>query len=221
MYSNLPPTPSRSSPANLDRWEASEDLQPTLPTLSSMSGWSSDYVTPTRPSHPTNTPFWVNSPLQPAPDTPAPPAVTPPSDDVFAFGPSPVKRQQLHLFAELGNIQGGLSLPDMLTHLFSLTVQFNLHNKCFEGDQNAETMAGLLQDLKSQLVKGFDFTKAQKDNIRFLGRDILYDPQRTAYRDIEDEIFQSQRCLLREKDTLGFKNVFGIPSREHLLCSEV
>ncbi len=111
---------------------------------------------------------------------------------------------------QLASLQGGLSMPDTLTRLFSLAVQFNLHNARFEGDQNAETMSSLLEDLKSQLVKGFDFTKVQKvcdhvasfsclimlqDNIRIVVRDIIYDPQRMAYRDIEDEVFVSDNEL--------------------------
>ncbi|KAK0435373.1 hypothetical protein EV421DRAFT_1740244 [Armillaria borealis] len=96
----------------------------------------------------------------------------------------------LHLFVEVG-FSGGLSMPDVVTWLFALAVQFNLHNLRFEGDQNTQTMADLLEDLKTQLNKGFDFTKDQRN------------------------------VLLKEKDTIGFKNVFSVPSREHLLRSEI
>ncbi len=53
-------------------------------------------------------------------------------------------------------------MPDVMTRLFTLAIQFNLHNRCFDGDQNTATMADLLEDLKTQLNKGFNFTKDQR-----------------------------------------------------------
>ncbi|KAK0462779.1 hypothetical protein IW261DRAFT_1576190 [Armillaria novae-zelandiae] len=128
------------------------------------------------------------------------------------------QRKHLHLFTELARLQGGLTMPDVMTCLFTLVIQFSLHNRCFEGDGNAATMAELLEDLKMQLNKCFDFTKDQRDNIRYIIWDVMYNAKRTAYHDIEPEVFT---VLLKEKDTIGLKNVFGVPSREHLLRSEI
>ncbi|KAK0229593.1 hypothetical protein EDD85DRAFT_957371 [Armillaria nabsnona] len=118
-------------------------------------------------------------------------------------------QHHLHLFVELTALQGGLSTPDVVTHLLALAVHFNLHNQHLEGDQNTQTMADLLEDLKTQLNKGFNFTKGQRDNICYT---------QTAYHDEEDEVFN---VLLKEKDTIGFKNMFSVPSHKHLLCSEI
>ncbi|KAK0444178.1 hypothetical protein EV421DRAFT_1945490 [Armillaria borealis] len=244
-----PHTPAQSSTDNFTEWTPLLDYSSASLSSPYIPSQVSDYSTPHRPSLPITPYFSEVSPL-PMPPTSAPvvlpstqpfltdSAMTPsnsnptvpnqPSSVIVKplvidrlakdFELSDPQRKHLYLFTELASLQGGLSMPDALTRLFSLAVQFNLHNACFEGDQNAETMSSLLDDLKSQLVKGFDFTKVQKDNIRFVVRDIIYDPQRMAYHDIEDEVF---RGLLKEKDTLGFKNVFGIPSREHLLHSEI
>ncbi|THV04276.1 hypothetical protein K435DRAFT_851101 [Dendrothele bispora CBS 962.96] len=124
----------------------------------------------------------------------------------------------LHTFVKMGSVGKGLDQADMLTHLYSLSVAFDQHNRRFEGDNNIDTLRAMLKDLNTRLEMTFTLTSEQNKNVCLITLEMLYDPLRTCYLDINNAVFDH---LKKHKNEMRLTNVFDNPAREKILESAI
>ncbi|KAJ7294050.1 hypothetical protein C8J57DRAFT_1491402 [Mycena rebaudengoi] len=130
------------------------------------------------------------------------------------------QRGQLHIFAQLGSVDGGLSKPDLATRLFSLGVSYqNVNAQAQSAPQNSTgDFSPLLEDLRVRLTEEYTFTKEQLCNIRAQAQDTIYESSRTSFMRMHDDVLKK----LRENwVAMKLSNVFDNPAREKTLASKV
>ncbi|KAJ7633336.1 hypothetical protein DFH06DRAFT_910655, partial [Mycena polygramma] len=136
------------------------------------------------------------------------------------FGLTTVQRGQLHMCAQLGSVDGGLSKADLSTRLFQMGVFYAYVNETKRAaEQNSlENLPQLLEDLRIRLDDGYTFTKDQTRNIRAQAQDTIYEPTRTSFMMMHLDVLARLRD---NKVATKLTGVFGNPSREKLLFSLV
>ncbi|KAJ7110367.1 hypothetical protein C8R43DRAFT_1139377 [Mycena crocata] len=137
-----------------------------------------------------------------------------------SFGLNAVQRGHLHLCAQLGSFDGGLSKADLSTRLLTLAIMFDNANeqRALAERNSIETLTKLLDDLRIRLDDGYVFTKEQLRNIRMQVQDAIYEASRTSFMMLYTEIMKR---LSDDKVNMKLTTVFGNPSREKALVAIV
>ncbi|KAJ3844655.1 hypothetical protein F5878DRAFT_655675 [Lentinula raphanica] len=184
-------------------------LHPETPTPRSAHAWPFSSSTPMRASAPPV----ETSPLPREVEPLVPPIVI---DNLAKdFQLTEEQRKILHTFVGFGSVGEGLTRPDMLTRMFMLAVTFNLENTRPKDDvTDMQTMRGMMKDLKIRLEQSFSLTATQTKNIRIIAQEKIYDPMRTHYLGINDDVFNHIRD---HADEMHFANIFGCPAYEVIL----
>ncbi|KAK7464373.1 hypothetical protein VKT23_006540 [Stygiomarasmius scandens] len=146
------------------------------------------------------------------------------------------QRSILQNFVQLSTVGLGLQQADVLMRLYHLALQFHLFNRRFEGDENANSLKAMLADLKIRLVTSFVLTSDQsvsmqplyqitmdrhfdiQKTIRLIAQELLYNPMRTCYREMDKDVFD---YISERQKAMRFENIFGDPAREKVLEKEI
>ncbi|KAJ7688024.1 hypothetical protein B0H17DRAFT_1201703 [Mycena rosella] len=136
------------------------------------------------------------------------------------FGLTAVQRNHVHTCAQLGSVNEGLTKADLSTRLFMLAVCYSESNEMRRAAErnNTENLAQLLEDLRVRLDDGYTFTRDQMRSIRSQAQDSIYEPTRTSFMSMHNDVLQKLRD---NKGPTKLSNVFGNPSREKALASLV
>ncbi|KAF7964753.1 hypothetical protein HWV62_3264 [Athelia sp. TMB] len=126
----------------------------------------------------------------------------------------------LHAFVTLGEMDGTLSKSDLATRLYTLAAFYCeiSERKRASRDQDVTDLKGIFADLKIRLETTFELTKDQKTNIRRVANDLIYHPQRTAFRSLNVDVLKYAR---EHAEILRLSNIFGNPAREQTLASHL
>ncbi|KAJ6569400.1 hypothetical protein B0H19DRAFT_939094, partial [Mycena capillaripes] len=106
----------------------------------------------------------------------------------------------------------------LATGVFMLAAQFGeaaeRHRIEREQEQEKIDYKAIWRDLKIRLEETFCFTRQQKQNIRGIVQDIIYDGNRTKFLTMHVDVLVE---LEKRKGSLNLNNIFGVPSREKSL----
>ncbi|KAJ7927856.1 hypothetical protein B0H13DRAFT_1567251, partial [Mycena leptocephala] len=106
----------------------------------------------------------------------------------------------------------------LATRVFMLASQFGeaAERHRVERAQEEERVdyKAIWRDLKIRLEETFCFTRQQKQNIRGIVQDVIYDGNRTKFLTMHIHV---QAELEKKKGTLNLDNIFGVPGREKSL----
>ncbi|KAJ7436371.1 hypothetical protein B0H11DRAFT_1754865 [Mycena galericulata] len=127
------------------------------------------------------------------------------------FGLTAVQRGQLHVFAQLGSVGGGLTKADLSTRLFTLAVMYVHANEAKQAaaQNNVGNISQLLEDLRVRLDDDYKFTKEQMRNIRTQAQDSLYEATRTSFMPMYHDVLKKLRD---NKGPMKLAGVFDNPS---------
>ncbi|KAJ3900294.1 hypothetical protein F5879DRAFT_993015 [Lentinula edodes] len=135
------------------------------------------------------------------------------------FSLTDVQRKIMQTFLHFGSVGQGLSKPDLLTRLYQLAITFDLENKRPKADGiDVQTMQAMMKDLKIRLEQTFSLTRSQTRTIRLLAQEKMFDPMRTCYMGVNQDVFDYIRAHSEE---LNYSNVMGNPSYELVMLKEV
>ncbi|THU99662.1 hypothetical protein K435DRAFT_794802 [Dendrothele bispora CBS 962.96] len=132
------------------------------------------------------------------------------------------QRTNLHGFVHLGSQNPPLTRPDLATRLFLLGTLYQSENENTRREQarqqGAKDYKGMLDDMKTRLSTGFEFTNEQLGAIRTFIQDKLFEKSRTTFCKIHLDCKDNMK---REKVTLKITNIIGDSAREKKLWSKV
>ncbi|KAK7032701.1 hypothetical protein R3P38DRAFT_3503251 [Favolaschia claudopus] len=130
--------------------------------------------------------------------------------------------QLLRTFVRLGHLGPGLSLPDLATRVFLLAAQLGeaAEKRRAEQEQRQEMVdyRVIWRDLKLRLEETFCFTRQQKQNIRGVVQDQIYNGSRTKFLTMHADVLN---VLEQRKSQLSLENIYGVPGREKSLSQLV
>ncbi|KAJ3933654.1 MAG: hypothetical protein NXY57DRAFT_1037448 [Lentinula lateritia] len=151
------------------------------------------------------------------PSTHVVPVVDPTIVDSLAkdFGLPESQRKILQNYVQFGSAGGGLLKPDMLARLYDMAVSFSLFNQIpKDNEEDSKTMRGVFKDIRIRLQQTFSITPTQNKTIRLVAMDKVYDPLRSCYRGMNDDVFG---YIKAHADEMMFSNIFGNPAYEQTL----
>ncbi|KAJ7677010.1 hypothetical protein DFH06DRAFT_1317608 [Mycena polygramma] len=193
------------------------------PTASSF-GQQTPSSSPSPVSHPP--PFFPETPsssVVPTGHSPPPstPVLSPVVVDTIArnFRLEPPQLALLRLFVGFGSLGAGLSPPDLATRVFMLAAQLGEAAKRQRAaraeEQERVDYRAIWRDLKIRLEETFCFTRMQKQNIRGIVQDVIYDGNRTKFLTMHVDVIE----VLKDRQVLlSLENIFGVPGREKSLA---
>ncbi|KAJ3894364.1 hypothetical protein GG344DRAFT_41156, partial [Lentinula edodes] len=101
------------------------------------------------------------------------------------------------------------------TRLLTLAVLFDMENQRPKEDENDhQNMRAMYKDLKIRLEQTFSLTSAQTKSIRLIAQEKIYDPLRTCYTGINQDVFDH---IKTNAEVMRFSNIFGHPTYESTL----
>ncbi|KAI0355310.1 hypothetical protein OH77DRAFT_1511597 [Trametes cingulata] len=130
---------------------------------------------------------------------------------------------KLHAFVGLGSSEPALSRPDLATRTYTLAAIFALINTCKRSqsasqDTGVDDLPGLFNDLKIRLEDTFNLTKEQRENIRAITQDMIYQANRVTFKALADDV---EKHLRGDQAMLRLTNIFGSPFREKILSTHL
>ncbi|KAJ6473440.1 hypothetical protein C8R47DRAFT_1295169 [Mycena vitilis] len=189
---------------------------PFPPPSMYMSGLPGSSPPPVASSSPTP----VGGTSSPAPFVGGAPVLSPLIVDTIARNFSLEARQMQHLrtFVNFGSLGAGLSVPDFATRVFMLAAQFgeSAERRRTEqsNDQDRVDFRAIWVDLKIRLEETFCLTRQQKQNIRGIVTDNIYDGSRTKFLTMHVDVLVE---LKKRQQPLNLDNIFGVPGRVKIL----
>ncbi|KAJ3890858.1 hypothetical protein GG344DRAFT_77458 [Lentinula edodes] len=167
--------------------------------------------------HERHSPSPSPSPSPAAPPPSSTPVITAQAVDNLAkdFRCTEAQRSVLHTLVRFGSIGEGLSKADLSTRLLTLAVLFDMENQRPKEDENDhQNMRAMYKDLKIRLEQTFSLTSAQMKSIRLIAQEKIYDPLRTCYTGINQDVFDH---IKTNAEVMRFSNIFGHPTYESTL----
>ncbi|KAJ3875812.1 hypothetical protein F5051DRAFT_442067 [Lentinula edodes] len=152
-----------------------------------------------------------------APSMRVTPVVDPTIVDSLAkdFSLPDTQQKILQNYLQFGSAGSGLSKPDMLARLYDMAVNFSLFNQIpKDSEEESKSMRGLFKDIRIRLQQTFSITSTQNKSIRLVAMDKIYDPLRSCYRGVDDDVFD---YIKSHADEMMFSNIFGNPAYEQAL----
>ncbi|CDO76793.1 hypothetical protein BN946_scf184978.g22 [Trametes cinnabarina] len=134
---------------------------------------------------------------------------------------------QMHLFVDLGSVRPALTPADLATRLYTLGSILALgaeqKRAAAVAAKSVQDLPALFNDLKIRLENTFVFTSQQRDNIRAIAQDVIYQADRTVFKTMFTDTI-----LEKDREKLRLTNVYGNPWRMkqlstliRLTCSSV
>ncbi|CDO76179.1 hypothetical protein BN946_scf185037.g2 [Trametes cinnabarina] len=124
------------------------------------------------------------------------------------------QNDQMHLFVDLGSVQPALSPADLAPRLYILGAIFALgaeqKRAAVEAAKSVQNLPALFTDLKIRLENTFVFTSQQRDNIRAIVQDHIFQPNRTEFKTMFTDI---EIILEKDQEKMALQNVYGNPWR--------
>ncbi|KAF9493185.1 hypothetical protein BDN71DRAFT_1395438, partial [Pleurotus eryngii] len=111
------------------------------------------------------------------------------------------------------------------TYMLATIYQDMAERRRHEQANPTNTLAKLINDLQIRLDDMFTLTKEQKDNIRIVAQDVLYQSTCTAFKTLHVDV---ERQIKERQAEMKCTNIFGSPAREKVfhaktkrICSSV
>ncbi|KAG2124002.1 hypothetical protein DEU56DRAFT_983680 [Suillus clintonianus] len=120
-------------------------------------------------------------------------------------------RKNLHGFAKLGH---GLSKSDLATRTYLLGSIFCILKEQRMIAASHQSTQTLLADLQIRLEATFSLSPEQRTNIRIVGCDLIFDPNRITFMTLHFDVADHLR---EDREAFKLTNIYGNPARERFL----
>ncbi|KAI0751776.1 hypothetical protein C8Q80DRAFT_1119434 [Daedaleopsis nitida] len=141
------------------------------------------------------------------------------------FKLSAPRAEKLHVMVHLGSVTPALSKADLSTrtYIFAavLSAIDDLKHVITSSRANIDDLPAMFEDMKIRLEDTFNLTKEQNDNARGIVKDLVYQANRVKFKSATFVTSEVMNILRTEQLTLRLNNIFGKPTREKILVTQL